>query len=548
MVPNLHLDVEIFCLMRAASRTGDRFLASLKDCIRLKDLEGGCAVHRALDQNGLLHTNPFMCSKLVDMYVKCGSLSKAQEVFDTLSCQDVVTWTALISGYAQSEDGGEKALSCFKSMQLEGVCPNAHTFSCILKVCGCMRESECGKEIHATIFYDGVLLENLFVASALVHMYAKCGNFVEAERVLNGLSARDAVAWTALISGYVDYDHSMEALNCFEQMHHDRVSPCAVTYSCVLKACGIVGDKEKGKHTHSEIVKRDYLRRELVLSHSLIDMYANCGLLAEAKNVFDHTEARDVVSWTTLIAGYVDHELGEEACLCFTAMQNEGISPDACTFACCLKACGSIGAAGKGEEVHVEIRRAGLGNGDLVLGSALVDMYVKCGLLDKAHMVFDTLPVRDQMLWTSLVKGYSQHGDVENVLYIFERMRGDGHEPQSVVFVSVINACTHAGLVEKGRVCYETMQKDFGIKPTLQHHACMVDLYSRAGRLEEAIEMLNSSPCHPNMVMLSTILGACRKRNNLEVGIQAFQQALGLGKQETSAYIGMYYLYAEAYP
>ncbi|KAH7281688.1 hypothetical protein KP509_36G058400 [Ceratopteris richardii] len=429
-------------------------------------------------------------------------------------------------------------------MQLEAVCPNAFTFSSLLKACGNTGETENGRLVHATVSFTMLFERNLFVATAVIGMYAKWGHFIDAEAAFSRLSLRDEVVWTSLVSGYVEHGHGMEAVKCLEQMHHDRISPSATTYTCILGACILLGDLEMGRYMHCEIIKRNLLRRDFVLGNAVIDMYSKCGCLAEAKAVFDCLGTHNVVSWTALISGYTDHELAEDACACYLKMQNEGISPDAFAVSCCLKACGTIGAAGQGEAIYADITSTWFSDKDLIVGTALVDMYAKCGLIDKAQDVFNKLPIRDKVLWNSLLTGYSQYGEIKKLLLLFDRMRKDQFEPHSATFVNIFNACTHAGLIEEGHAYFDAMRKEFGIHPLIEHYTCMMDLYGRAGMLEEAVVVLNSFPCHPNMVTLMSILGACRKLNNLEVGQQVFYQALGLCMQEPSVYVSLYNLYA----
>jgi pentatricopeptide repeat protein len=211
-----------------------------------------------------------------------------------------------------------------------------------------------------------------------------------------------------------------------------------------------------------------------------------------------------------------------------------------------LKACGLIGAKAKGMEIHDYISQKGLLKKDVVLGTALVDMYAKCGLLGKAQGVFNTLPLRDVVLWNSLITGHARLGEIEDVLCLFERMRREGGKPNSITFVSVLNACSHAGLIERGHEYFEFMTKDCGIAPTIEHHTCMVDLLGRAGQIERAIATMKETTFHPNVVLWLTVLGSCRKWRNLELGRHAFEEVIKLDDKEGGAYVCMANMYVDA--
>ena len=424
--------------------------------------------------------------------------------------------------------------------------PSAFTFVALLKSCAKLKDMTKGCEIHAHISKLGWLKTNLFVWNSVVDMYAKCGSVSRARELFEKLHVRDVVSWNALIAGYVQHEHGEEALNCFNKMKREGVAPDAITLACSLKACGCIKAAKLGREIHSEVARRGLLEGDVVLGSTLVDMYIKCGLLENAKEVFINLPVRDVITWTALISGYAQHEFGEEALNCFKEMQNSGFSPNAMTLASSLKACGSVGAAEKGKELHLEILRKGLLKRDLILGTALVDMYAKCGMLRRAQDVFNNLPYRDIVLWNSLISGYAQVGEIESVLGSFEEMRVEGRKPDQVTFVSVFNACSHAGFVDCGQAYFIAMSKDYGIAPIPEHHMCMVDLFGRAGQLERAVGVVNIAPCHPNVMLWRTVLGACRKWGDVDLGRKAFEQAVWLGEKEAATYICAYNIYADA--
>ena len=521
------------------------FICILKSCGSIGAAEKGAEIHAEVSRQGLLDNNNVLCTALIDMYAKCGALAKAQGVFDTIQARDVVMWNSLIARYAQ-HGLGDEALSCFKRMRDEGPPPNRATFISVLKACGSIGAAQMGQEIHAEIGKQGLLEKDIVLGTALVDMYAKCGMLEKAQGVFDKLPAHNVVTWNALISGYTQHGLGDEALTCFSQMQQKGLSPNTVTFLCILNACGSIGAAEKGEEIHTEVSRQGLLEKDTALGNALVDMYAKCGALMKAQEVFDTLPARNVVTWNSLIAGYAQHELGDDALSCFGKMQDEGLSPDAVTFTCILKACASIGAAQKGEEIHSKVHKKGLSEKDMTLGNGLVDMYAKCGELVKAQRVFDKLPTRNLGTWTVLITGYTQVGNVSVVFDLFFRMIGEGLKPNLVTFSALLTACSHAGLVEEGQRYFEIMSTCYSIIPTLEHHICMVDIHSRAGHFEAAISMLEKVPSSDCLLMWSALMGSCWRWVNVELGRWAFEHAVQLDEKFTGAYSCMSNIYAAA--
>jgi pentatricopeptide repeat protein len=303
--------------------------------------------------------------------------------------------------------------------------------------------------------------------------------------------------------------------------------PCdRFTFVSLLNACSRIGTAEKGQEIHAEIERQELLENDLVMGNALVDMYSQCGLLSTALQVFENLSVQNVVSWTVLIAGYAEHERSDEALRFFERMQRQGVSPNSETFICALKACANIGSIRKGEEVHGEIERRGLLEGNVVLGNCLVDMYSKCGLLAKARVVFNQLPSRDVISWTSLMSGYSQLGESEHIFQLFESMLAEGIQPNEVTFVVVLSSCSKVGIFSKSHTYFESMSKDYGISATIEHYTCVVDLFTRAGRFDKTIGMVRKLPLVSDLYLWRTILGACRNWGALDFGQLAFGHAL----------------------
>lgn len=507
------------------------FICSLKACGNVRAIDKGQEIHFEIERQGLLETNLNIGNALLDMYAKCGLPFMAQQVFDKLPVRDVYSWTALIAGY--SERGlAAKALHCLDLMKLNGIRPNAVTFICSLKACSSLQTMDKAQELHADIEREGFLERNPVVGNSLIDMYVKCGLLTKAKQVFDKLPVRDVVSWTSLITGYAECGHGKEAVGCFEQMELDGVCSDSALLVCILKACSAIRAVDKGQAIHSEIERQGLLRTNPAIGNTLVDMYAKFGLIVKAQQVFDSLPVRNLVSWNALMAGYAEHGLGEETVKCFERMQFEGVSPDAVTFVCSLKACGSLGATGKGEEIHAEIERQGLLEQDQLVGSTLVDMYSRCGSPVKAQEVLDKLPVRDVVSWTALMEGYAQCGESESVFGVFDRMLSEHITPDPVTFIVILSMCSQKGLFVKSHTYFEAMSNSFGIAPTLEHHNCVLDLLLRGGHLEKAAKMIEKLPFTPNLVAWRTMLSACSKWGNSEYAKHAFKHVMHLKQKD----------------
>ncbi|KAH7404202.1 hypothetical protein KP509_15G015100 [Ceratopteris richardii] len=385
---------------------------------------------------------------------------------------------------------------------------------------------EKGRKLHADIVRQGFLSTNIVLGNALVDMYAKCGMMEKAQKVFWDLPSKNVISWTTLIAGYSQHNCGEAALICFELMQQEGLSPNAMTFACAFKACASVGALVKGKHLHFEVVSKGLLGKDIVLGNALMIMYIKCGYLMKAQQVFDELPNRNVVSWTALITGYCLHGHGEEALSCFDKMKKNGFSPNVMTFSCIIKACGSIGAAEKGEEIFVEIARMGFWGSNTAVGNALVDMYAKCGELMKAREVFEALPVQDVISWTSLIAGYCEQGYCEEAFDCFEGMRIGGFFPDAVTFACILKACVSLGASDRGQSYFEIMSTRYGIAPTLEHHTCMITLFGRDGYFNNATKMIRRMQYFNSRVGWSTLIGACQKWGNSKLGRLAFEHSV----------------------
>lgn len=512
-------------------------------CIQdLKRISASCRKERSHAHTLRLHdfmlqidleTHQLLGNFLVPMLANVGNLHDAQLVFDRMVRRNVCAWNSLISGFVK-HGKPRHALTLYEKMQQDDYAqPDVQTFLAIFKACVALKDLERGCSIHADVVRFGFLERTLTAGNALIDMYAKCNALTKAKQVFDSLPFKNVVTWTSLLGGYAECGHGREALDCFKEMQLQGVTPNPVTIVCSLKACTITGDMDKGRDMHAEIARRGL--NDVFLGSALVNMYAKHGLLVTAREVFDRIPSKNVATWNSLLLGYSEYKLGEEAVKFFIRMQSEDVCLTNITLLCGLKACGSIGALDKIGEIHVEIDRRGLLERDFLIGSTLVDMYARCGCLAKAEHVFDNLPVCDVVSWTALLAGYAQLGESKSTMHFFDKMLRAGVKPDSVAFVVVLNACSRTGLYDKSETYFHLMSKVHGIAPLLEHHSCMLDLLGRVGLLGKALIFLRQMPFDPNLVVWHSILGACKSLGNTELGKEAFEHTVSLDEADSAA-------------
>eukprot|EP01018_Ginkgo_biloba_P013185 Gb_32447 [translate_table: standard] len=417
------------------------------------------------------------------------------------------------------------------------------TYVSLLQVCINKKALSEGKLVHTHINLRGFMPDR-YLGNTLVHMYVKFGSLLDARRVFNDMPKRDVFSWTVMIAAYSRYGFANEALALFHQMQQTDIKPNHFTFVSVLPACANMASLEQGKEIHDKIT-RSGLDSNVFVGNTLIGMYAKCRSLDMARNVFDKMPQRDVVSWNSMIAPYTRHGHFEEALKLFAQMRRADIQPDEFTFASVLPACATLAALEQGKEIHEEIIKGGF-QSDAFVEGALVDMYAKCGSLEIARDLFDKMHQPDVVSWTAMIAGYGMLGCGKEALKLFEEMQHSGRNPNHVTLVCVLSACCHAGLVNEGRHYFNCMSKCYNITPTMEHYVCMVDLLSRAGRLDEAQDFIDKIPIKPDATVWRCLLAACRVHNNVELGEQVAKRLFELNPKNAAPYVLLSNIYAAA--
>eukprot|EP01018_Ginkgo_biloba_P010467 Gb_28795 [translate_table: standard] len=514
----------------------------LQGCIDTKSLEEGKRVHMHMFQHGF-EPDAFLKTKLVIMYGKNGDLENARHLFDEMPERNEVTWTAMITGYTQCGQC-EEALMLFHQLRQTGIMVDDFIFASVVRACAGLGNLEEGKRVHARIVKSGFDRFCVVLGSALVDMYAKCGSIEDARQVFNEMSHRNVVSFSALIAGYAQNGLGEEALNLLYEMQLAGTKPNQFTFASILTGGVGVVALEQGKQIHACIFKCGF-ECHVVLCSSLLDMYTKCGSIKDASQVFDEMPQKNVVSWTTMIAGYAQHGSVEEALRLFSEMPWEGMKPNQFTFATVLGICASEASMELGWQVHACTLKRGF-ESNVVMRSALIDMYAKSGSIEKARKVFDETCQRDVVLWTVMITGYSKHGRGKDALKLFEQMLIAGRKPDHVTFLAILTACSHAGLIDEGWHYFDSMHRHHGIIPSAEHYACMVDLLGRAGHLDEAYTFINKMPFEPDAAIWGALLGACRIHFNMEFAMFAAERLFELDPQNSGNYVVLSNIYSAA--
>lgn len=505
-------------------------------------LEWGKAVHAHIVNAGY-ESNTVVGTALVKMYAKCGSYKDCRHVFEKLVDRDLIAWNTMIGGLAE---GGswEEASEIYHQMQREGIMPNKVTYVSIINACVNPAALHWGKEIHSRVMKAG-FMSDVSVANALISMYARCGSIKDARLVFDKMgSRRDVISWTAMIGGLAKSGLTTEAWAVFQEMQQAGVEPNRVTYMSILNACASPAALDWGKRIHRQIINAG-LTADIHLGNTLVNMYSTCGSVIDARQVFDRMRKRDVVAFNAMIGGYAAHNLGKEALKLFNSMEKEGLKPDKVTYINMLHACANSGSLEWAREIHTLAVKDGLFS-DISVGNALVSTYARCGSFRDAQLVFEQMSKRNAISWNAIIGGLAQHGRGHDALQLLERMKREGVKPDAVTFVSVLTACSYAGLLEQGRKFFASMSQEFGITPTIEHYGCMVDLLGRAGQVEEAEALIKTMPVQANTKIWGALLGACRSHGNIQVAERAAESSLQLDPNNAAVYVVLAHMYAAA--
>jgi pentatricopeptide repeat protein len=457
----------------------------LQTCERNKSLSHVKQVHAHMLVSGFKR-ELFLETKLVSLYANCGCVEDARRLFDKIQEGNVFLWNTMIRAYARN-GFPEKAIEMYNQLQDTGIQPDNFTFPCVLKVCAGLRDLQQGKEIHDCITRSR-FASDLFVRNALIAMYTKCGSVEDARQVFDEMHHRDLVSWNSMISGYAQNGFGNEAIKLFYQVLAEGIDVDPVTVASVLLACARLASQQQGKEIHDYICRSGFDQDGLV-GNALVAMYFKCGSIDDARRVFNKMSQRDVVSWNAMVAGYAQIGVCGEALKCFSEMQQVGVKAEPVTVTSVLPACAHLKDLQRGKEIHTYIIRSGF-QGDVLVGNALIDMYLKCGNIENANQVFEGMLQRDVISFTTMITGYTQNGHSNKAFKLLQQMELLGMKPDSVTFASVLPACTHIAALRCGKEIHDHIIRH-GFNSDVFVGNALIDMYAKNGNIEDARQVFD---------------------------------------------------------
>ncbi|XP_022974456.1 pentatricopeptide repeat-containing protein At3g22690-like [Cucurbita maxima] len=543
----------------------------LSACAKTAAFSGGVQLHGALTKIGL-EGNMFVANSLIHLYAEARDFSSARKVFDEMPERNVVSWTSLICGYARTDSSSE-AVALFFQMIEAGVRPNSVTMVCVISACSKLKDLELAMKIHAYIEESEVEL-NTHMVNALVDMYMKCGETAAARLLYNECVDKNLVLCNTIMSNFARQGMPKEVLSVMVDMFQVDLQPDRVSLLSAISACGQMGDYLLGRCCHNFALRNGYEGWDNICN-AMIDMYMKCGKqemayrvfhgmsnktivswnsllvsyvrnrdLESTKKIFNEMLEKDIVSWNTMVSALVQESMFEEAIELFREMQTKEIEADRVTMVEVASACGYLGALELAKWIYAYIIKNNI-DCDMLLETALVDMFARCGDSRSAMKVFDNMDRKDVSAWTAAIGAMAVDGNGERAIELYSEMLRQGVKPDQVVFVNILTACSHGGFVEQGQLIFESM-KQHGISPQIVHYGCMVDLLGRAGKLEEALDIIKSMSMKPNGIIWGSLLAACRTHKNVELATFAAERLAETAPERSGIHVLLSNIYASA--
>ncbi|CAI0380236.1 unnamed protein product [Linum tenue] len=398
------------------------------------------------------------------------------------------------------------------------------------------------RQIHAQILLQGFSWSSL-LATQLVSASSLRNAIDYSISVFSQYHPKNVFLFNALIRGLVKNARFEVALSHFVLMLRSDARPDRMTYPFVLKSTAQLFLRRLAGELHCMIFKTG-VELDSFVEVSLADMYVKiAGLLDKAKAAFDQMPEKNVVTWTTMVNGFSQNGDNEKALSVFSRMLEENVRPNDFTVVSALSACAKIGAVEAGLRIHKYIKdnRFRL---NAAIGTALVDMYAKCGNIESASQVFSETKERDILTWSVMIWGWALHGRFQQAVQCSKQMLRSGIKPDEVVFLALLTACTHAGQVDLGLNIFDSMRLDYQIDPSMKHYSLIVDLLGRAGRLNEALKFIEEMPINPDLVIWGTLFCACRAHKNVEIAEFAVTKLLELEPKHPGSYVFLSNAYA----
>lgn len=510
--------LDIYHRLRLNGLMPDSFTFSsvLLACGGLREVEEGEMIHGMVTKVGACRY-VVVSNGLLSMYLKFDMVDSCGMVFNEMVCRDNVTLNTMICGYCALGLFRE-CIGLFREMA-DRFEPDMLTITTVLRGCTYIGDLTSGRFVHDYMVSNGYPCDTI-ASNILVNMYAKCGDLVRSREVYENTASQDLVSCNTLLQGYVESMLYPEAIELFERM---RVNfhPDYITYVTLLSLCTELANVSFTEELHCDVIKRGFKHTQIV-GNALMDAYAKCGKMEDSVKQFEYMKTRDVVTWNSIIASCGHPENGLKM---LSRMREEGMVPDVPTFLSALPLCSYLAAKRQGKELHGCILRLGF-EFTTSIANALIEMYSYTGSLRNSILVFEQMKIRDLVSWTAIISSYGMYGEGMQALQAFHHMKLAGIVPDHIVFIAIMRACSHSGLVEEGQACFQEMKKVYNLELRIEHYACVVDLLSRSGHLAEAEEFILSMPLKPDVSIWGMLLSACRAKGDMNIADRASKQVL----------------------
>ncbi|KAJ4951440.1 hypothetical protein NE237_028272 [Protea cynaroides] len=482
-----------------------------------------------------LHQSNFAIGNFVAHCAHVDGMTYANQVFTQMLEPNSFVWNTMIRGFQQNQKP-QKALLLFHCMKFRNIQPDCFTFPFVIRACASLQDLRKGLCVHGQLFKICVDAD-VYTATSLVEFYGALGHTRVAHQVFDEIPVKDAVSWTTILATYVNQCSEM---NIAHQIFCEMPAKDLVAWNTMIGGYVKIGDMRIAKELFDQAPVKD-----LLMYNTVLGGYAKHGEAEVMLRFFDEMPKRDVVSWNSVIGGLVQSKKINEAIALFHQMQIEDLKPNEVTLVAILSACAQVGALDAGRWINSYIDRNGFGL-NLLVGTALVDMYSKCGSLAGAQHVFERMLDRDVVTWNAMIMGFSMNGQSRKALELFYQMGSGNVKPNEVTFIGVLCACTHAGLVDEGQEWFYAMHHELGIAPKIEHYGCMVDLLGRAGLLKQAYEFIQAMPLTPHHGVWGALLGACKIHGNVELAEHAIRHLIELDPEDGGYLAIMSNIYANA--
>ncbi|KAJ4973444.1 hypothetical protein NE237_006618 [Protea cynaroides] len=514
----------------------------VKSCFHLSDIDYGRKIHGHVVKLGL-NSNVSISIALVDFYRNCDETGDAK-AFDRTPVKDLNYWNSLIYGSFRNGNP-ENCFRLFERMRLEGLEPDSITVINLLRSSVDLNSLEVGRFLHALIVLSN-LGRDLTVNTALLTMYSKLGSLETARLLFEKMPEKDCVVWNLMISAYSRNGCPVEALKLLIQMRTQGIRADLFTAIAAISSIADLKSLKWGKQIHAHVI-RNGLDYQVSVHNSLIEMYGKCGNVESAQKIFDLVLNKSIISWSSMIKGYVNHGQHDDALSLFIKMRIEGVKVDSITVINVLPACLNAGALETLQYFHGYSIKHGL-NLIISVVTAFLISYARCGCIEIAQKLFseEEIDSKDIVSWNSLISSYSKHGNWSRCFELYRQMKDMKLRPDRVTFLGLLTACVNSGFVKEGWGYFKEMTETYGCQPDQEHYGCMVDLLGRAGHIKEALELIKTMAIEPDARVWGPLLSACKMHSDTRVAEFAAKKLIAMEPKNAGNYILLSNIYAAA--